>query len=465
MACRSVGRRPNRKLALNTALRAYVEGETCQRRHGPERRSRPWSCRSVEGPPAWSAKGSEIGSGLEPDADCPRLQFDFPDDMTMRISHEAIYQALFVQGREVLRRELNRPACRNGTWCCGCRGRACAGAVQGFVSPEIMLTSVRPKRPIERCRALEGDRILGSKVRRSARWSSAPRASRCCCLVPALQGMVKTAHEERARARGDTEAEAVRDAITRASSPCLKNWTVRWLGIREPNGQHDRLKSTRVSRLTSAICEAHGGDQRENTYGLLRQYFPIRYTDLSVHSADAAVAAALNARPRRTRGWSARRRAAAMSHTDRCCYYCLNSAATTGAVEVQPPPSESRVGHEFFRVHPDDILDTTVFIDEKARDLSCSPQMRGPLVGEARPVLLVPAISRQNVLFIWPVPLPRRGRSAKCLADGYGARAVTSRAGALDDGSCPIWVWGLQFSRPRGSSRTRSGRTSPFRRC
>src|SRR5438309_7872391 len=99
-------RRPKRaKLALNVALRTYEErlagvvvapsgglipGPTVSwkgRRHGP-RQDRRWAN-------AWS-----------PEQIARRLPVDFPDDATMRISHEAIYQALFVQGRGVLRREL-----------------------------------------------------------------------------------------------------------------------------------------------------------------------------------------------------------------------------------------------------------------------------------------------------------------------------------------------------------------------
>ena len=53
-------------------------GETCWRRRGPERRSRSWSRRSVEGPPAWPAKGSAMGQGLESRADCPTLADRLP---------------------------------------------------------------------------------------------------------------------------------------------------------------------------------------------------------------------------------------------------------------------------------------------------------------------------------------------------------------------------------------------------
>jgi len=87
----------------------------------------------------------------------------------------------------------------------------------------------------------------------------------------------------------------------------------------------------------------------------------------------------------------------------------LDGAGTTaGAVEVLTHvPVRKPNRHEFFRVHPDDRLDTTVFTDKEEREsYFVTPAMRGALVGEARPVILVPAITRQNTLFIWPVPLP-----------------------------------------------------------
>jgi hypothetical protein len=79
-----------------------------------------------------------------------------------------------------------------------------------------------------------------------------------------------------------------------------------------------------------------------------------------------------------------------------------------GAVEILthvPVRKPSR--HEFFRVHPEFVLDTTVFTDKEEREnYLVAPSMRGALVGEARGVLLVPAITRQNALFVWPVSLP-----------------------------------------------------------
>ena len=159
-ADRSARRPKPAKLELNTALRTYVEERLAgvvmapsgalvpgpavpwkDRRHGP-RKDRRWAR-------AWS-----------PEQIARRLQVDFPDDMTMRISHEAIYQALFVQGRGVLRRELT--AClRTGRVLRVPRARVRRRG-KGFVSPEIMI-SQRPAEAADRAVPghWEGDLILG----------------------------------------------------------------------------------------------------------------------------------------------------------------------------------------------------------------------------------------------------------------------------------------------------------------
>ena len=157
---RSARRPKPGKLAVNAALRTYVEERLAGtvvapggalvpgpmvywkgRRHG-RRKDRRWA-------KAWS-----------PEQIARRLPIDFPDDDNMRISHEAIYQALFVQGRGALRRELT--AClRTGRPLRIPRARArCRG--KAFISPEIMIS----KRPPEAAdRAVpghwEGDLILG----------------------------------------------------------------------------------------------------------------------------------------------------------------------------------------------------------------------------------------------------------------------------------------------------------------
>src|SRR6478609_4448131 len=154
-------RRPKQaKLALNASLRTYVEERLAGvvvapggvpvpgpavtwkgRKHGP-RKDRRWA-------KAWS-----------PEQIARRLPIDFPDDKTMRISHEAIYQALFVQGRAALRRELT--AClRTGRALRVPRARVRRRG-KGFVSPEIMI-SQRPAEAADRAVPghWEGDLILG----------------------------------------------------------------------------------------------------------------------------------------------------------------------------------------------------------------------------------------------------------------------------------------------------------------
>ena len=112
------------------------------------------------------------------------LPVDFPDDITMRISHEAIYQALFVQGRGALRRELT--AClRTGRVLRMPRARTRRRG-KNFVSSEIMIS----QRPVEFAdRAVpghwEGDLILGLGAPPWNPWSSARRGSPCCCTCRA----------------------------------------------------------------------------------------------------------------------------------------------------------------------------------------------------------------------------------------------------------------------------------------
>jgi IS30 family transposase len=299
-------RRPKRaKLALNVALRIYVEerlagvvvapsgglvpGPTVSwkgRRHGP-RQDRRWAN-------AWS-----------PEQIARRLPVDFPDDGTMRISHEAIYQALFVQGRGVLRRELT--AClRTGRALRMPRARTRRRG-KPFISPEIMI-SQRPAAIADRAVPghWEGDLILG--LGSSAIGTLVERTTRFTMLLH-LPRMIGHGHEARVKngpALAGHGAEAVRDAITRSivTLPEELRQSLTWDQGAEM-AQHARLKID--AGVQVYFCDPHSPWQRgsnENTNGLLRQYFP-KGTDLSVHSAEeiAAVAAAFNSRPRKTLDW------------------------------------------------------------------------------------------------------------------------------------------------------------------
>src|SRR6202521_1759498 len=255
------------------------------RRHGP-RQDRRWAR-------AWS-----------PEQIARRLPVDFPDDITMRISHEAIYQALFVQGRGALRRELT--AClRTGRVLRMPRART-RGRGKTFLSPEIMI-SQRPAEAADRAVPghWEGDLILG--LGSSAIGTLVERTTRFTMLLhlPRMAGHGCAPRAKNGPALAGHGAEAVRDAITRTiiTLPEELRRSLTWDQGTEM-AQHSRLKID--TGIQVYFCDPRSPWQRgtnENTNGLLRQYFP-KGTDLSIYDTDeiSAVAEALNERPRKTLG-------------------------------------------------------------------------------------------------------------------------------------------------------------------
>jgi len=299
-------RRPKpAKLVTNPALRRYVQDRLAGsvvapggaavagpavawkgRRHGP-RQHRRWAC-------AWS-----------PQQISQRLRLDFPGDETMRISHEAIYQSLYVQGRGALRRELT--AClRTGRALRVPRARS-RGRGKSHVAPEIMI-SQRPAEVADRAVPghWEGDLILG--LGSSAIGTLVERTTRFTMLLhlPRMPGHGDGIRVKNGPALAGHGAEAVRDAIacTITTLPMQMRRSLTWDQGAELS-QHAQLRFD--TGVQVYFCDPHSPWQRgtnENTNGLLRQYFP-KGTDLSAHSADdlAAVAAALNTRPRKALGW------------------------------------------------------------------------------------------------------------------------------------------------------------------
>jgi IS30 family transposase len=222
----------------------------------------------------------------------------------MRISHEAIYQALYVQGRGALRRELT--AClRTGRALRVPRART-RGRGKQFVSPEIMIS----ERPAEvQDRAVpghwEGDLILG--LGSSAIGTLVERTTRFTMLLhlPRMTGHGQPSVNNGPALAGHG-AQAVRDAIATSITtlPEQLRQSLTWDQGAEL-AQHAHLRID--TGLVTYFCDPHSPWQRgsnENTNGLLRQYFP-KGTDLSKHTRDDldAVAAALNRRPRKTLGW------------------------------------------------------------------------------------------------------------------------------------------------------------------
>ena len=302
---RSARRPKPAKLATNATLRAYVQerlsgavavadGAAASgpavawkgRRHG-RRQSRRWA-------KAWS-----------PQQIAERLRRDFPGDNIMRISHEAIYQALFVQGRGALKRELT--AClRTGRALRVPRARTRERG-KSFVTPEVLI-SERPAEAEDRAVPghWEGDLILG--LNRSAIGTLVERTTRFTMLLhlPPMEGHGVNAREKNGPALAGHGARAVRDAIAReiTTLPEQLRQSLTWDQGAEMS-QHARLRVE--TGVAVYFCDPHSPWQRgtnENTNGLLRQYFP-RGTDLSVHNADdlATVARVLNERPRKTLDW------------------------------------------------------------------------------------------------------------------------------------------------------------------
>jgi IS30 family transposase len=223
----------------------------------------------------------------------------------MRISHEAIYQALFAQGRGASRREL--AAClRTGRALRTPRART-RGRGKTFISPEIMIS----KPPAEAAdRAVpghwEGDLIMalgsssiGTLVERTTRFT-------LLLHLPRMTGHGREARVKNGPALAGHGAEAVRDAIARSimTLPEALRRSLTWDQGAEM-AQHAGIKI--AAGMQVYFCDPHSPWQRgtnENTNGLLRQYVP-KGTDLSAHNAEAiaAVAATLNARPRKTLAW------------------------------------------------------------------------------------------------------------------------------------------------------------------
>jgi len=212
----------------------------------------------------------------------------FPGREEMRVSHETIYQSIFVQGRGELRRELHR-CLRSGRAVRRPRGRRAKPAVV----TDMVMISERPAEADDRAVPghWEGDLILGSNCR-SAIGTLVERASRFTMLVHLPE---------------DHSAETVRDGLVKAiiTLPDALRRSLAWDQGTEMTRHKEIAFATGIEIF---FCDPHSPWQRgsnENTNGLLRQYFP-KGTDLSVHTAErlAEVAAELNGRPRKTLGWA-----------------------------------------------------------------------------------------------------------------------------------------------------------------
>ena len=226
---------------------------------------------------------------LSPEQISAQLQVEFPNDAEMRVSHETIYQALYVQGRGELRRDLHK---RLRTGRAVRKVRRVEGERRGRI-PGMVNISERPAEVADRAVPghWEGDLIMGSTASNSAIGTLVERASRFVMLLHLPDGH-----------GADAVAAAMVETMSRLPQTLRQSLT--WdQGVEMTS--HANI--TEATGLEIYFCDPHSPWQRgtnENTNGLLRQYFP-KSTDLSVYQPDYLdhVAAKLNRRPRKTLSW------------------------------------------------------------------------------------------------------------------------------------------------------------------
>ena len=223
-----------------------------------------------------------------PEQIAARLRVDFPEEPEMWVSHETIYQSLYVQGRGALRRDLT---VRLRTGRALRQPRRKTGQRRGRI-PDMVNISARP--PEVEDRAVpghwEGDLIVGKAS-----------GSAIGTLVERMTGFVMLLHLPQSHG-----ADAVQEAMVNAMSqlPAVLKKTLTWDQGKELS---NHIQIAAATDLDIYFCDPHSPWQRgsnENTNGLLRQYFP-KSTDLSVYAPDYLehVAMKLNNRPRKRLTW------------------------------------------------------------------------------------------------------------------------------------------------------------------
>ena len=240
-----------------------------------------------------------------PEQIAKRLPIDFPEDKSMRISHEAIYQALYVQGRGALKREL--VAClRTGRALRVPKARS-RQKPWAHVTSDVLI-SERPAEADDRAVPghWEGDLLIG--LERSAIGTLVERTTRFTMLVhlPREEGYRHKHTVKNGPALAGYGAVTMKDALasTMYTLPANLRRSLTWDRGKELS-QHAAFRVE--TGIPVYFADPRSPWQRgtnENTNGLLRQYFP-KGTDLSRWDVEEieAVATTLNNRPRKTLGW------------------------------------------------------------------------------------------------------------------------------------------------------------------
>src|SRR5215469_2988884 len=286
-----LGRSPStvsRELARNADPRSGGYQPERAHRLAWERQRRPKPSRLSQHPVLRARVQHMLDRRYSPDQASGRLNVAYPDDPAMRVSHETIYQSIYVYPRGELRRELQ--AClRSGRAVRRRRGRRqVRGKIVGAVPigqrpPEVEGRLVPGHH--------EGDLIMGSKASGSAVGTIVERVTGYLTLLPLP---------------GTHDAASVADAIIEQMS-ALPPWFARTLTWDRGTelAQHQRV--TAATGIQVYFADPHAPWQRgsnENVNGLLREYLP-KGTDLHAWTPAqlAAIAAELNDRPRKRLGY------------------------------------------------------------------------------------------------------------------------------------------------------------------
>lgn len=301
-----VAQRPKTsKLVENDRLREYVQ----DRLSGVVRDA----AGEIVGPvgPAWIGRNKPHRGdrrwvkGWSPEQISRRLRADFPDDQSMRISPEAIYQALYIEGRGALKRELVL-CLRTGRALRVPRART-QSKTWAHVTPEAMI-SERPDEADDRTVPghLEGDLIIG--LNRSAIGTIVDRTTRFTLLVhlPREDGYGLIPRTKNGPALAGYGAATMKNALIKAmaSLPAHLVRSLTWDRGKELSAHSEFTAETGIHVYFADPRSPWQRPTNENTNGLLRQYFP-KGTDLARWSDNdlQAVAAEINSRPRKTLGW------------------------------------------------------------------------------------------------------------------------------------------------------------------
>ena len=242
--------------------------------------------------------------GWSPEQTADRVKLDFPDDESMRIICEAVYQALYIEGRGALKREL--------VWCLRA-GRALRAPRErsrreawAHAAPEALIGE-RPAEAEDRAVAgrWEGDLLIG--LERSATGTAVERTTRFTILahLPRDPGCRHKTTSKNGPALAGYGATTMKNALAKSMStlPEQLRRSPAWDRGKELSAHAQFTIETDIPVLFADPQPPWQRGTNENTNGLLRQYFP-KGTDLSRWPAEdiEAVAHALNSRPRKTLG-------------------------------------------------------------------------------------------------------------------------------------------------------------------